>query len=455
MTTTLRKYQLEALDLVRAEMRAGRKRVCLVLPTGAGKTVVAAEAVRSSLARGGRVIWLVGRRELVNQACATLAKAGLDVGAVCDACAWESNPNARVQVASIQTLLASGDRPEATFLVSDECHHMSLEAEKWSGLLSHYVGAPVLGLTATPERSSGAGLAPMFDGLVVGATVRQLIALNATDPTTGLVPCEVIRPNRMLERGQIAQDPIAAYKEHADGTQAVLFAPSKELAKQYAEAFMNSGIRAAFVHDGSTKMEREVAIELFQEGKIRVLTNVFLFTEGSDFPMAKTCILVRGMNSASTYLQAVGRVLRPYRGQHAKLIDLRGISHVHGMPEDERLYSLEGKGIKLAAKECYCPVCGSLRESGEGCGVCGWQPGAPDDRDKSLEITNDPLVKYKRLIAQGPDQRWETLVRWMRALVIQDKNTKSLFYKWKHCYQSPLPGEWYQKALRLVNEEMR
>jgi DNA repair protein RadD len=293
-------------------------------------------------------------------------------------------------------------------------------------------------LTATPERGDGSGLGPLFDRLVVGTTVRALTEDGH------LVPCEVSRPPRLLKPNQLAREPLAAYLADAPGEQGFLFAKSVEEAQRYADEFTAAGIRAVCIHAGTPPHDRQVAIELFKQGVVRILSNVYIFTEGTDLPMASVCILARGASTAGIYLQMVGRVLRPHRGKkRAMLIDLRGVSWVHMMPEDERLYRLHGKGIALS-EVTKCKVCSqALGESGYPC-ACGYAPQAGgDDGAASSEIVDEPMVKYARMIAQGPTQRLETLVRWLCAADAKGHKRSSVRHKWRAVYgETPDAAAW-------------
>lgn len=438
----LRDYQHSAVANVREAFRSGGKRVVLVLPTGAGKTRTGSAIVERAVLRRRRIVWLAHRTELIEQTAKTLHEFGLPVGVVAASSAWPIDRAAPVQVCSVQTLLAREHRPEADLLVWDECHHASESAPTWAGVLAAYPNVPTIGLTATPERGDGSGLAPLFDRLVVGVTVRELTAQGH------LVPCEAVRPGRLLKPGQLAQEPLAVYLEHTPGQQGFGFAKSVPEAQRYADEFNAAGIRSVCIHAGTKADERAVAIELFKQGVIRMLWNVYIFTEGTDLPMASVCILARGASTAGIYLQMVGRVLRPHRGKKsATLIDLRGVSHVHLMPEDERLFSLDGRGI-TSSEVAKCKVCSqALGPSGYPC-VCGYAPDAGDEQAGADEITSDPLVKYARMISQGPEQRFETLVRWIRAADFKGHKRGAVRHKWRAVYgEPPDAGAWARACL--------
>ena len=436
--TTLRPYQTEALLSVRAEMRKGHRRVVLVAPTGSGKTVMGAEVVRSAVSKGSRVLWLAHRTELIDQTCGTLETLGLRVGAIAAQSVWERDHEAPVQVASIQTLLARKVRPPAELLVWDECHHASEAAEQWASILEAYASVHALGLTATPERGDGSGLAPLFTGLAVATSVRKLTEMGF------LVPCEIVRPDSVLQPNHLAQHPLDVYRKSAGDRQGFIFARSVSEAERFAEEFTASGVRTAVVHAKTPTGERAAILEGFRAGTIRMLSNVYVFTEGTDLSMAAVCILARGASTAGTYIQMVGRVLRPHPGKDsALLIDLRGISHVHGPPEDERVYSLDGRGILRASAKCK--VCGQPIIEYP-CPECGYAPEAGEGEETRSEIDGVAVQKYARKLAESPMQREETLERWIVAALMKGWKPKSAAHKYQAVY-----GEWppnYDQCLR-------
>lgn len=438
----LRDYQSQALALVRDEMRRGRRRVVLVAPTGSGKTRMGAEIGRLCVEKGRRALWVAHRTELIDQTCAALDELGLRVGAIAARSAWPLAPDAPVQVGSIQTLLAREVRPPADLLVWDECHHASEGAAEWATLLAAYEAVPAVGLTATPERGDGSGLAPWWTGLAVATSVRKLTEAGY------LVPCEIVRPDTVLEAGHIAQHPLDAYRAHGGGGQGLLFARNVAEAQAYAEEFTAAGIRTVCVHAKTSPDERAAALAGFRGGRVRMLANVYVFTEGTDLTMASVCILARGASTAGIYLQMAGRVLRPHPGKtHATLIDLRGVSWIHGPPEDDRIYSLDGRGISRA--QATCKVCGALLIAYP-CPGCGYAPEAGEGEASSSEIDGVQINKFARRIAESPDQRWETCVRWVRAAQLKGHKVSSVRHKWLAVYREELPFAWLRVAEAIV-----
>jgi superfamily II DNA or RNA helicase len=159
--------------------------------------------------------------------------------------------------------------------------------------------------------------------------------------------------------------------------------------------------------------ERRKALQDHANGA--VLVNVMVLTEGWDSPMTSCCILARGCGSVGTYLQIVGRILRPAPGKHeALLIDLTGRSyHSHGPPDEDREYSLEGKGIRRKDKteETFCQVCGTPVEEYP-CSKCGFDP--TGSRYENPNYTGDRLAeRYARKRTEDDETRAKNLSRWL------------------------------------------
>lgn len=410
---SLRPYQLDAIKRARLALtQSPRRSVLVVSPTGSGKTTIASEIARSAVERGRRVLWLAHRSELVEQGFDRLKEFGLSCGAISASASRAPNPFAPVQVASIQTLLARPDqRPSADVVIWDEAHHAP--SDLWSGLAEHYASSALLGFTATPERSDGKGLGAIYDQIVVAVSVSELVELGFLVP----VPYEaLIRPGAKLRPGQIAQRPVDAWRTHASGRQTIVFSPSVSAATDHASEFNDAGVTARVIAGEMPAGERALYLDAFKRGRIQVLVNVYVLTEGFDCPATSCVILARGCGTRGTYIQMIGRGLRPAPGKSdCIIIDLHGVSHDHGHPADDWRYSLEGKGIRRGdddeiEQQSSCRVCGAPIEPGETCAECGTEPReiAPP------KVTGDPLVKYAAKRAEGDDKRASTLARWMR-----------------------------------------
>jgi hypothetical protein len=232
--------------------------------------------------------------------------------------------------------------------------------------------------SATPMRADRSALGDVFQEMLVIAKTSELIAQNY------LVPCATFSPDRHLG-SNLAQDPLDAYLDHGEGKRGFVFVDRKTIAKQVAQRFNEAGVTAVAIDAHTPDQMRKRQIELFAEGHIRIVVNVATMTEGVDVPQAKVCILASNTATPAAYLQKAGRVLRLAEGEgHAILIDLCGNMHLHGLPTDDREFSLTGKPITNAEpkddKIFPCPHnCGAMvrafhiADSGPGCPSCGWK----------------------------------------------------------------------------------
>jgi DNA repair protein RadD len=397
----LRDYQEAALEGVSAEWRAGHRRALLVMATGAGKTATGCEAVRRAVLRGKRALWLTHRRELLSQASERLSLEGIPHGVI--QAGQPADPEAPVQVASIDTLRARGQLPPADLIVPDEAHHAV--ADSWAGLLEHYRHAYFCGLTATPQRGDGAALGVVFDALVAGPSIRELTERGV------LVPLDIVGPDKEAAARTIAFDPVAAYLQFSQGRRAVVYTATVRQAEAFTEAFNRAGVPAASVEGATAADKRAYLLREVGAGDLRVICNVNVLTEGWDAPALECCILARRVGTAGLFIQMTGRVLRASPGKsRALLLDLGGSTHTHGRPDAEREYSLDGAGIYLAGKReplGVCPGCG-LSVTTWPCTRCGHQP---ESRD--VEIEERPIA----LITETP------------SAVLEDKHLSKLIKK--------------------------
>jgi superfamily II DNA or RNA helicase len=289
-----------------------------------------------------------------------------------------------VQVASIQTLLSRGQLPPADLIIADESHH--LVAEQWNTIPKAYPKAFILGLTATPERADGTALGNLFEALYTVAQPRELISLG------NLVPVQVWAPPS-IPNGALGAPVVDAWLSHAKGLRTIVFATHVNHAAELAKRFCDAGVPSECVDGEMDHDVRRSAIRRFEKGETRVLTNVYVLTEGFDVPGVECVVLARGFSACSTYIQAVGRAMRPAPGKTAAIVlDLKGAVHEHGMPDDDRQYSLDGDPIKRVDKSDpirQCKRCGavfaaSVRECPR-CGATLPKLPSPEERQAKLE----------------------------------------------------------------------
>jgi DNA repair protein RadD len=398
-------HQIRARRGAEEAYRAGARRILIVLPTGAGKTYVGSSIVEGGISKGRRVAWLAHREELVDQAAASLARLGVDHGIV--KAGRVSDRAAPIQVASVQTLAAAVARadacrargdlagalrelellPEADIVVVDETHHVV--ARTWKGVLEAYKTKRgnrdlelILGLTATPERGDRSPLGDIFEVLIAPTSVKELQRTLRPDGSPVLVPCRIVGPGRYQD--ELWREPIEGLLEYARRPNGrlrptIAFVGTVEEAHEIARKANAIGIRAAAIDGKMKKGEdgaRAKALAAFARDELELLVSVMVLTEGFDDPHAEVCAIMRGCAASSTYLQMVGRVLRssPATGKtQALLIDYKGLWDVHGLPDEDRVFSLHGKAISRTDRPAIrqCSKCGSIFCDASKCPECG------------------------------------------------------------------------------------
>lgn len=396
MQVTLRPYQQQAVAEIRGSYQAGCRRALFVLPTGGGKTVVFTHIAERAAMRGSRICILVHRQELVDQSSRSLHAIGCNHGVI--AAGYRQDLSHTVQVASVQTLarrLHTIPRGFFQLLIVDEAHHAV--AGTWAKVLEHHQGGHVLGVTATPERLDGRGLGDQFETLIEGPDAGwlteqgflvsarifappgiDLSGIKRFDTTKGRHEAD-----DRLKQGQAMGDAVSHYRrtiqdEH-NGT-AIAFCCSVAHADALAEAFRSQGIAAARLDGAMDRGERRRLINDLGAGVLKVITSCDIISEGTDIPSVTGAILLRPTDSLGLHLQQVGRVLRPAPGKRWAIVnDHVGNSLRHGLPTDQREWSLEGrqKGKRRTASEALpvkvCDSCFSTLPSAEPvCPICGF-----------------------------------------------------------------------------------
>jgi DNA repair protein RadD len=436
----LRPYQTRTLDALRAEFQAGRRSVVVVSPTGSGKGSMAAHMLAQAVKRGRRGLFIVHRREIILDVAERIAKAaGLRPGIILAGHPYD--PRIPLQVASIETL-RNRKKPAADLLIWDECHHAICEG--YQEVKSFYSDAYHAGFTATPARHDGRGLAEAFEAIVLGPTVSELISEGH------LTPFDIISPDhRLEERRTIAADPVAAYLEHAPGKTMAVYASNLKEAQRFAQEFTTAGIRAVCIEGASAKDARAQALRDIAAGRLSVVTNCNVLTEGTDIPSLDGVIVARGVGSCALWLQICGRALRTHPAKEKALIlDLPGNVHVHGPPDEEREYSLEGRGIRRksdAAPLLVCAICGGERKTGR-CKRCGFEP-----ETKETEIDPQPLVLYERPATREDGAR--ALQRMVAFASHKGLHTRWVWHEYVRAFGAEPPAERWEEIKKWIAAE--
>ena len=386
----LRKYQEQFIDDIGYEFGLGRRRICAVAPCGAGKTLVTGWMSRGAALNGKRVLFMVHRQELIDQTSKTFSALGIRHGII--AANAPTDYDLSVQIASVQTLVRRLDKvPRPDFLICDECHHII--AGTYRKIIDHWQPL-VLGVTATPERLGGQGLGDVFETLVMGPSVKELVEWGNLSPFDYYAPPSKFDPNEchvrfgeFVQRDIIGQvddadvigDVVKYYKELALGKRAICYCVNRAHSEHISQMFISAGIPAQHVDGETPKNIRNQAIEDFRNDKIKILSNAELFGEGFDVPSMEAVILARPTASLALYIQQAMRAMRhddDNPDKRAIIIDHVGNVFRHGLPDEEHEWTLENQKKKRQERTTsikVCPQCfQAIKSAYQTCPVCGY-----------------------------------------------------------------------------------
>jgi superfamily II DNA or RNA helicase/HKD family nuclease len=346
-------YQHEILERLDVERQVhGRTRNLVVAATGTGKTVLAALDYRRALERARRplrLLFVAHRREILLQSRATFRHVLRDAAFGALLVDGERPGPGQSVFASIQSL--SRIDPGAVspdhwdFVIVDECHHA--DARTYDRWMSHLEPQLLLGLTATPERADGGDILRFFGGRVA-AELRLWDAIDRgllcpfqyfgladgvdisacwrngrldLDALDGVYSAHNLRARRIVE----------ALGEHVARPQdmrALGFCVGKAHARFMAREFSDRGLRAVALTADTPLEERDRALQMLRDGALRAIFTVDLLNEGVDIPHVDTVLLLRPTESATVFLQQLGRGLRLARGKAClTVLDFIGSAH--------------------------------------------------------------------------------------------------------------------------------
>jgi superfamily II DNA or RNA helicase len=408
-------------DLITSTRQALKHHSAVILqsPTGSGKTVMSSIMVKGALAKGGRPWFVCHRDFLVEQTSLTFYGIGVDHGII--APGRQFNPYKHVQVCAIDTLknrlprIPAGCFPTVIFV--DEAQHSA--ASGWARVIEWAlaVGAKVVGLSATPERLDGKPLDPPYAHLVPGPSVAWLMeqgylsryrAFAPSSPALGDVKTRggdyaVDELAEKVDKPSIIGDAVGHYLRHAKGKRGVYFCVNVAHSKHVAAAFSAAGVPAVHLDGTTPTAERKAAALALAEGRILIITNVALLGEGYDLAAQagrdvtiEVVGLLRSTMSLALFMQQVGRALRK-KLEAAIILDHAGNIEAHGLPDDERVWTLEGRKKGDQKAEVAVAVCRSCfatyRAVQRACPECGAERPVAETVPKALTVGDGELVE--------------------------------------------------------------
>lgn len=376
----LHEYQQKLVDKTRISYVNGFKSPCVVAPCGAGKSVIISDIARTTTSKGNRVLFLVHRKELIDQIRTTFEQNGVNLNLV--------------HFGMVQTVVRQLDKiPKPQLIITDENHHS--KAASYRKIYDHFIDVLKLGFTATPIRLNGSGLGDVNDILIEEVNAKWLIENNYLSPynyyAPKLIDTEKLKLNSMKEFSStsvnsamddktIYGDVIKHYKQLANGKQAIAYCHNVEASKQVADEFKQEGFNAIHIDGKTPPAIRDELIQKFRDKEIQIITNCDLIGEGFDVPDCSAVIMLRPTQSLSLFIQQSMRAMRYRPNKTSTIIDHVDNVRRHGLPDMERKWSLEGKKKaskdkpEIPIKECMncfavfppiekaCPMCGYVPE---------------------------------------------------------------------------------------------
>lgn len=438
----LRGYQANLVTLARAEVAQGHLKVLVVLPTGGGKTFVMADIAQRAVERGGRVLCLMHRRQLVDQMLDRFQEYGLTAGVIMAGA--EPDLAQSIQIGTIQTYRrrimpdSTGQRGcfiDASVLLIDEAH-WSL-SKTYQRVLDLYSGRVVVGVTATPCLASGVGMGEFYDSLVAPTGICDLIQQGHLVPPRYFAPSKPDLDHIRTVRGdfekkalgetmntvELVGDIFENWARIAGGLQTIVFAVNVKHSIALCREFQRNGVAAEHLDAHSSEEQRERVLKDLFDKQIQVVFNVGLYTEGFDYPGAECIVLARPTKSKGLYLQMAGRGLRTHPGkEECIIIDHGGCIDRLGFIDDPVVWSLDGKKLawgssprrKPEKTPMTCEMCSTVF-TGKRCPNCGYEV---ENYGKKIQAINAELEEIRtgedRKVTMAEKRRWWSMLEYHR-----------------------------------------
>ena len=396
ITIQLRDYQLNLITNIRRSISSGHKSIVSVLGCGGGKSIIQADISRSATNKQNNVLFLVHRKELCEQIYNTFSSYGVDM----ELCS----------VSMVQTVSRHIDRIQIPkIIITDEAHHST--AASYKKIYEAFPDALRLGFTATPCRLNKGGLGEVYDDLITSVSTQWLIEHNYLSPykyysvkladTSGLHikagDYKADEVAELMQNKEIYGGTVEQWERLAKNKKTIAYCASVEAAEQTAAEFRRAGYTAEALSGNTPKELRAQIMQDFRDSKIMILTNCELFGEGLDVPDCECTVLLRPTQSLTLYIQQSMRSMRYMPGKTATIIDHVGNCYLHGLPDDDREWTLEPKHKQESiVKIRECPNCYAVYPpTQQKCPYCGYAA-VKEIQRKDKEVVEIDLVEMKR-----------------------------------------------------------
>lgn len=359
----LRQYQKDLIEKIEDKIAAGEKSIMLQSSPGSGKTLIMSYFANKYSNKGDYVFSIAHRQEIIRQTISRYLAQGANYD--------------NFDVAMVQTVRSRVDNVRTPkLIIIDEAHH-SMAATYLKVLKSIGDENTIkLYFTATPRRADGKGFLELIpeDNLIKGPTTKWLIdhdylahyqfyqPVLVNDDDLKFSKRSGDFTNKSIQetaKALKAEEVVKYYHQVGDDEQAIVYAATLEQSKRIVDAFNEAGIKAFHLDGTTNKDERDKQIEDYRKGKIRIISNVEIFTEGLDLPNAHVALITRPTMSLALYLQFSMRVLRPQPGKVAKIVDFAGNADRLGLPSQDYEWSLRPHDVTRTHDSSIisCPVC--------------------------------------------------------------------------------------------------
>lgn len=365
-------HQVEFLNNIKQSIKNGNKRIMCVASCGFGKSIIIKEICDSAVNKGNNYMILVHRIELVNQ----LNERGL-------------------KASMVQTISRHiNEQPDYKIIIIDEAH-LAL-SQSYLKIINHYKNAIILYFTATPKRLDGLNFSTIADDIVIAKSAKWLIENNYLAPYDYyapkiLVDCDKLTTTNgdytqsdiieQMDKPKIYGDIFNEWCKFAKDKKTIVYASSLSHSKKIVDYFNANGIKSAHIDGNTPRAMRDKIINDFKCGNIKILSNYALIVEGFDVPDCECCIIARPTQSLVIHIQSTMRCMRYKPNKRAIILDFVGNFERHGLPDDDREWSLESikrprstttepKILTRTCPNCYkvyqaklglkCPYCNSI-----------------------------------------------------------------------------------------------
>lgn len=339
--------------------------VMVQMPTGTGKTILFASIVKDIrnwiIANHSRshILILAHVRELIQQAADKLKRRGIDTGIIMSGCPRDLSKI--VQVASIQTFMSPKNRDRMAeehfdFIIIDEAHHSV--APRYADLWEFFPGSKKLGVTATPWRMDHSGFTHLYDDIIISHPIEWFVKegyLSNYDYISIAPNSDIQHEINSIDRfgvdgdyleeeliNRFDKDSIRAklyesYRQFCKGKKGIIYAINRQHAANIKATYEGHGVNIEMIDGTTPKQVREELLEDFRAGRLQVIVNVNIFSEGFDCPDIEFIQLARPTKSLAMFLQQIGRGLRTSKDKDKGLIlDNVGLYNRFGTPMANR-----------------------------------------------------------------------------------------------------------------------